>query len=177
MVADASLATDTELVEPVRICFVCLGNICRSPMAESVLRQRVTAADLADIVVVDSAGTGAWHVGGPADERARRTLLTHGYDAESHVARQFTAESFAHYDLVLVLDRDIFADLNALAPDDDSASKLQMFRAYDDAALDAGTLDVPDPYYGGQAGFDDVLALIERAADGLVATLQRELAS
>ncbi len=176
MVADATLAADTELVGPVRICFVCLGNICRSPMAESVVRQRMEAGGLAEQVVLESAGTGVWHIGEPADARARKTLLSHGYDAEEHVARQFTAESFHDYDLVLVLDRDNFADLNRLAPDEESARKLQMFRAYDEAALDAGLLDVPDPYYGGLSGFEDVLALIERAADGLVGTLQRELA-
>lgn len=161
--------------EPIRVCVVCLGNICRSPMAEAVLRHKVARAGMADAVVVESGGTGGWHVGGPADPRALETLSDAGYDASAHLARQFTADWFERFDLVLALDRDTFATLNRLAPDEEAASTLQMLRAYDSEALAAGELDVPDPFYGVKAGFELALHQVERASDGLVTTLQDEL--
>ena len=145
--------------EPIRVCLVCLGNICRSPMAEAVLRHKVAQAGLADT----------------ADPRALETLSDAGYDASAHVARQFTADWFERFDLVLALDRDTFATLNPLAPDEEAASTLQMLRAYDSEALAAGELDVPDPFYGAKAGFELALHQVERACDGLVSTLQDEL--
>jgi len=159
----------------IRICFVCLGNICRSPMAAAILRRRLYEAGLADAVTVESAGTGRWHVGGPADPRTLAALRNRGLDADDHRARQFTSASFDDYDLVLALDRDNMAELHLLAPDDGSRTKIQMLRAYDPMALASGDLDVQDPYYGGDDGFDRVIDQIEPAVDGLVQTLRREL--
>ncbi|HJU96378.1 MAG TPA: low molecular weight protein-tyrosine-phosphatase [Jiangellaceae bacterium] len=157
------------------MCLVCLGNICRSPMAATVLRQRLSEAGLAHRVTVESGGTGGWHVGGPADPRALVALDTRGYRAHDHVARQFTAESFAEYDLILAMDRDNFAELSMLAPDAVSRESVQMLRAYHPAALAAGDLDVRDPYYGPDDGFDRVLDQVVAAVDGLVEVLRREL--
>jgi protein-tyrosine phosphatase len=159
---------------PYRICFVCLGNICRSPMAEAVLRQRLERAGLDGAVVVDSAGTGGWHCGEGADHRAVATLGRHGYPTR-HVAKQFGRADFAHRDLVLALDRSNLRDLRRLAPTPDDAAKVRLLRSFDPGAAGDGDLEVPDPYYGGDDGFDTVLAMIEAACDGLVAHLHREV--
>jgi protein-tyrosine phosphatase len=156
---------------PYRICLVCLGNICRSPIAAVVLTQRVEQAGLP--VRVDSAGTGDWHIGEQADHRARAALARAGYDGEEHRARQFDRSWFADRDLVLALDETNLADLRRLAPDDDTRSRLRLLRSFDPTA--AGDLAVPDPYWGGDADFDEVLAVVERAVDGLVAALRADL--
>ena len=161
----------------VRICLVCLGNICRSPMAAAVLRRRLQDVGLAEAVTVESAGTGRWHVGGPADPRTLAALRIRGLAADDHRARQFTRDWFAHYELVLALDRDNLAELHLLAPDDASRDKIQMLRAYDPLALASRDLDVHDPYYGGDDGFARALDQIEPAVDGLVTTLMNELGS
>ncbi len=158
-----------------RICLVCLGNICRSPMAAAVLRRRLQDTGLTDVVSVESAGTSSWHVGGPADPRTLVALRNRGLNADDHRARQFTRASFAHCDLILALDRDNLAELHLLAPDDASRDKIQMLRAYDPLALASGDLDVHDPYYGGDDGFARVFDEIEPALDGLVQALTREL--
>jgi len=155
---------------PYRICLVCLGNICRSPMAESVLRAQLERAGLADAVVVDSAGLGDWHVGDDADRRALQALTRRGYPL-SHAARQFDRAWFAERDLVLALDRSNLAGLRRLAPDPQTADRVRLLRSYDPDAGD--DLDVPDPYYGGADGFEHVLDLVERACAGLVADVRR----
>lgn len=158
-----------------RICLVCLGNICRSPMAAAVLQHRLDQAGLADHVTIGSAGTGGWHVDEPADPRALSALRERGYDGSAHRARQFTAEWFDDYDLVLAMDSDNLADLRRLAPDDTALNKIGMLRSYDPSLSATGELDVPDPYYGGADGFAHVLNQVERAADGLVDALRKEL--
>jgi protein-tyrosine phosphatase len=157
---------------PYRVCLVCLGNICRSPMAEAVLRAKLRAAGLGDAVEVDSAGTGDWHVGHGADARARSALTARGYPAE-HVARQFSPAWFAERDLVLAMDEANLRDLRRLAPDQETAARVRLLRSYDPKA--DGDLDVPDPYYGGTDGFDVVLDQLERACAGLVDELRRTL--
>ncbi|WP_343949332.1 low molecular weight protein-tyrosine-phosphatase [Nonomuraea longicatena] len=150
-----------------RICLVCMGNICRSPMAEAVLRATIAEHGL-DGVVVESAGTGGWHAGGPMDERAARTLAANGYDGAGHRARQFTRSWFEEYDLVLAMDRDNQRELQRLAD-----GPVRLFRSFDPAApRDA---EVPDPYYGGQDGFDIVLRQVEAAAEGLAKWLADEI--
>lgn len=160
---------ETDGGPPTRIVIVCLGNICRSPMAAAVLRHWVHAAGLADQVEVGSAGTGGWHVGGPADERAAATLRRHGYD-DSHVARQFVRHDFADADLILGADASNVADLRALARTPDEAAKIRLLRSFDPEAPDGA--EVPDPYYGGERGFDEVLAQIEAACTGVVDALR-----
>jgi protein-tyrosine phosphatase len=161
---------------PYRIAVVCLGNICRSPMAAVVLSDRVERAGLSGDVEVVSAGTGGWHVGGPMDERAARLLTSHGYDATRHRARQFDADWFEDCDLILAMDSDNHRDVTGLAPDRGTGhgtvqepATVRMFRDFDPA----GTGDVPDPYFGGDDGFDEVLSMVERTADALVAELQQ----
>ena len=152
---------------PFRVCFVCSGNICRSPTAEVVLRSYVADAGLGE-VQVESAGTGNWHVGDGADRRSLHTLADAGYDGSEHRARQFEASWFARLDLVLALDSTHLDDMLALAPDPEARAKIRLLRSFDPAAVRAGTLDVDDPFFGGVADFDRVLAEIEAACAGLV---------
>jgi protein-tyrosine phosphatase len=144
----------------VRVCFVCLGNICRSPMAEVVFRSLVHAAGLSDAVETASAGTGGWHAGDGADRRALSALRARGYDGAAHRARQLTREDFAAYDLVVALDRDNARSLRALAPSPEDVAKVRLLLADE---------DVPDPYYGGAEGFEHVLDLVEDACRALLA--------
>ncbi|MCH8626562.1 low molecular weight phosphotyrosine protein phosphatase [Arsenicicoccus piscis] len=151
-----------------RITVVCSGNICRSPIAEIVLRRRLEEAGLGDTVQVDSAGTGAWHVGDQADHRALAALTTGGYDGNSHRARQFEPGWFEQTDLVLAADRGHERQLRRLAGSEEDRAKVQLLRAFDPDAVAAGTLEVDDPYYGGPADFARTLSEVERAADGIV---------
>jgi protein-tyrosine phosphatase len=162
-----------------RVCFICTGNICRSPTAEVVFRQLLTDAGLAERVAVDSAGTGPWHAGRDMDPRARQALLARGYRPHRHVAKQFLATDFDRLDLVLAIDSGQLARLSGLAllagEADDAVAALGLLRSYDPAAVLAGETDVPDPYHDG--GFDLVLDQIERACVGLLAALQPRLMS
>jgi protein-tyrosine phosphatase len=150
-----------------RICFVCLGNICRSPTAEAVMRGRLREAGLEEVVLVESAGTGDWHVGDPPDRRAHAEGTRRGVPLGGRSA-QFQEHDFARFDLVLALDRKNAADLRILAPDDAAADKVRLLREYDATAEDH---DVPDPYYGGPDGFADTFDIIERAIEGLLAEI------
>ncbi|WP_137994531.1 low molecular weight protein-tyrosine-phosphatase [Streptomyces vilmorinianum] len=155
-----------------RICFVCTGNICRSPMAESVFRARVEEAGLAGAVEMDSAGTGGWHEGDGADPRTVAVLEDHGY-ASAHTARQFRASWFPALDLVIALDEGHQRALRRLAPTPQDAAKVRLLRSYDPAA--AGDLDVPDPYYGGRDGFEECLEMVEAASEGLLAAVRENV--
>ncbi len=159
---------------PFRVCFVCSGNICRSPTAEAVLRRQLAEAGLDGQVAVDSAGLGDWHVGEGADRRSAAALRQRGYPAWEHRARQFTAADFAERDLVVALDAGHERDLLALAPTAADRDKVRLLRSYDSAA-GTGELDVPDPYYGGPAGFEHVLDLVEEACRGLLAEVRTQL--
>ncbi|QIQ03846.1 low molecular weight protein-tyrosine-phosphatase [Streptomyces liangshanensis] len=159
------------MTSPYRVCFVCTGNICRSPVAESVFRARLTEAGLDTLVQVDSAGTGGWHEGDGADPRAAAVLEAHGYDSD-HTARQFQASWFAHLDLVVALDTGHLRDLRSLAPTPADAAKVRLLRSYDPAVPSTGDLDVPDPYYGDRAGFEECLEMVEAASEGLLITVR-----
>jgi len=157
----------------VRIAVVCLGNICRSPMAEVVLRERLDEAGLTDVELV-SAGTGDWHIGERMDRRAAATLRGAGYDSDRHRAKQWPVGDLASYDLVLAMDQQNLADLLRLAGDDEvDAARVRLFRDFDP---DGAGLDVPDPYYGGNDGFTKVLEIVERTSDALVGRLVRDRA-
>jgi protein-tyrosine phosphatase len=158
----------------VQIAVVCLGNICRSPMAHVVLEQRLADAGLEDRVTVVSAGTGNWHTGEPMDERAAAALSAAGYDPSRHVARRFTPEWFAENDLILAMDASNHADISDLAPDAALLEKVRMFRAYDPAASEDDD-EIPDPWFGGAEGFANVLRIVERTADALVEELSRRM--
>jgi protein-tyrosine phosphatase len=163
---------------PYRVCFVCSGNICRSPTAEAVLRRRLAEAGLADRVVVDSAGLGDWHVGEGADRRSAAALRARGYPAWVHAAKQFRAADFADRDLVVALDAGHERGLRQLARSPSDRAKIRMLRSYDPgAATDPAGLDVPDPYFGGEQGFEHVLNLVEAACAGLLAEIRSELAA
>ncbi|MEV0175110.1 low molecular weight protein-tyrosine-phosphatase [Streptomyces sp. NPDC050803] len=155
-----------------RVCFVCTGNICRSPMAESVFRARVAEAGLDGLVEVDSAGTGGWHEGDGADPRTVSVLQEHGYDS-GHSARQFQASWFARLDLVVALDEGHLKALRRLAPTEQDAAKVRLLRSYDPTAGD--DLDVPDPYYGGRDGFETCLEMVEAASTGLLAAVRKDM--
>ncbi|CAM5524612.1 low molecular weight protein-tyrosine-phosphatase [Streptomyces canus] len=154
-----------------RVCFVCTGNICRSPMAESVFRARVAEAGLDALVEVDSAGTGGWHEGDGADPRTVSVLEAHGYDG-GHTARQFQPSWFSRLDLVIALDTGHLKALRRLAPNPQDAGKVRLLRSYDPAAGDE--LDVPDPYYGGLDGFEECLEMVEAASEGLLAEVREQ---
>lgn len=156
-----------------RICFVCTGNICRSPVAEVVMRRLLEEAGLADQVRVDSAGTGAWHVGDGADPRALTSLRSGGYDGSTHRARVFERSWLAERDLVVALDSGHARALRALAADAGEREKVQLLRSFGGAGTD-GDLEVADPYFGSRAAFDAVLTQVEDACRGLLDWLLRE---
>lgn len=151
-----------------RIAVVCLGNICRSPIGEVVLSDRLERAGLADSVEVVSAGTGEWHVGDPMDRRAAAVLSASGYDPSAHRAQQFNSSWFEAFDLVLAMDEGNRATIRALGDSD----RLLMFRDFDPQAT-SDDRDVPDPYFGGDDGFDTVLEMVERTSDRVVDLLRQ----
>lgn len=150
-----------------RILFVCLGNICRSPTAEGVMRALVREAGLEESIELDSAGTGAWHVGNPPDERATETARTRGIVLEG-AAREVRRADFDDFDLLIAMDRKNLADLRRFAPDGRARARIRLLREFDPASAGLGVdeLDVPDPYYGGPRGFEDVLDLVHAACEG-----------
>lgn len=150
-----------------RILFFCMGNICRSPTAEGVMRAKLAAAGLN--VEVDSAGTHGYHIGAPPDERSQAHALERGYDLCTLRARKLLAADFERFDLVLAMDADNIANAEALCPPS-QRHRLQLLMDY---APHTGRRQVPDPYYGGDAGFEEVLDLVEAACDGLVASLTK----
>ncbi|SMD16405.1 protein-tyrosine phosphatase [Kibdelosporangium aridum] len=152
----------------VHLSFICTGNICRSPMAAIVVREHLRREGLEDNVKVTSAGTGSWHVGDAADSRAQKILLDHGYPT-AHVAAQVGAEHLTA-DLLIAMDSGHARELRRLVDDPD---RIRLFRSFDPAAT--GDLDVPDPYYGGNDGFQIVLAMIEAATPGLVEWVKENL--
>lgn len=154
----------------MRVLFVCLGNICRSPTAEGVFRRELEAAGLAHRVEVDSCGIGGWHVGKGPDTRAAAAARRRGIDLSELRARQLAAEDFSRFDYLLAMDHDNLAVLRQQCPDGCGAH-IGLFLDF------AGEVDrpVPDPYYGGEQGFEEVLDLIEAASRGLVEEIARRL--
>ncbi len=154
------------MASTTRVCFVCLGNICRSPTAEAIMAHRLGFEDLGVHVEVESAGTGDWHVGHPPDERAREEATRRGVPMGG-TAQQFTAADFDRFDLVLAMDSANREALQALAPTPQAAEKVHLLRQFDPQAH--GDLDVPDPYFGGADGFVDVFDMVDRSITGLIA--------
>jgi protein-tyrosine phosphatase len=153
----------------MRILLVCMGNICRSPMAEGVVRRHMQTASLESGVEVDSAGTHAYHVGEPPDPRAREAAARRGYDIAALRGRRVAGEDFSRFDLILAMDHDNLELLQERCPPEE-ASKLRLFTDFSHRWRGK---PVPDPYYGGPDGFERVLDMIEDAATGLVAHVHR----
>jgi protein-tyrosine phosphatase len=164
-------------MKTLSICFVCLGNICRSPTAEGVMRHQVSEARLDGCIAVDSAGTGNWHIGEAPDERAQRAAAQRGYDLSEMRGRQISASDFERFDLLIAMDQ---ANLAALRKDCPPAQRdklhlLMEFVPETDGRW-AGEREVADPYFGGAAGFEQVLDQCEAACRGLLAALHPQLA-
>lgn len=167
----------TSSTQPrLRVLMVCMGNICRSPTAEAVLRHKLAKAGLGDLVLVDSAGTHAYHVGSPPDDRAQHAAGQRGYDLSKLKARKVKAQDFDDFDLVLAMDFDNLSLLEERCPAAHARSKLRRLVEFvPSQSRHAGAQTVPDPYYGGPAGFEFVLDLVEEACEGLVQHLDAQL--
>jgi protein-tyrosine phosphatase len=152
----------------VSILFVCLGNICRSPTAHGVFEAMVKAEGLSDLISVDSAGTGDWHLGRGPDQRAIRAARSRGYDLQHLRARQVCAEDFARFDYILAMDLANLSNLQGMVPAD-FAGQLSLFLDYSDLPRSS---EVPDPYSGGMDAFEQVLEMIEAASQGLICAIK-----
>ena len=157
-------------MKTVKVLFVCMGNICRSPTAQGVFEKLVSDAALAERIIIDSAGTHAYHVGEPPDARATEAAGRRGIDLSTQRARSVSAADFDEFDYILAMDNSNYADLSALCSPG-SEAKLKMFLEF---ATVSGLAEVPDPYYGGSTGFERVLDLIEEAATGLLAEIRQQ---
>ena len=153
------------------VLFVCMGNICRSPTAEGVFRKYVADAGLVDKIHTDSAGTHAYHSGEPADRRAQAAASRRGFSLEGIRARRVTDADYEHFDYILAMDEDNLVLLQERAPE----SRLNKVRLFLEFAESRHETDVPDPYYGGAAGFERVLDMVEEASRGLLETLRSRL--
>lgn len=156
------------MTEPTHVLFVCLGNICRSPLAEGVFDAVVRERGLDDHYRSDSAGTGAWHVGEPPDPRSTEVARRHGVELEGR-ARRVGPEDFERFDVVVAMDRSNLRDLERMSGAD--GARLRLLRDFDPTPGDG---EVPDPYYGGPRGFDQVYELVRRSVDGLLEHLEAE---
>ncbi|HTQ67495.1 MAG TPA: low molecular weight protein-tyrosine-phosphatase [Solirubrobacteraceae bacterium] len=155
----------------MRLLFVCLGNICRSPTAEGVMRSLVQGEGLEDRIGLDSAGTGAWHIGSAPDRRARGAAAGRGIELAGR-ARQVRPEDFEDFDLILAMDRENERLLRGMARDEHQRAKVRLLREFDPASAAAGDLEVPDPYYADAGGFDEVLDQVQAACEGLLAEIR-----
>lgn len=162
--------TGTAARRPVKVLFICMGNICRSPTAEGVFKRHVIQAGLADLILSDSAGTHDYHSGEPPDRRAQVAARRRGYDIASLRARRVSAEDFARFDLLLAMDEHNLETLKQHCPPE-HRYKLRLFLEFAGGAV----REVPDPYYGGPQGFEQVLDLIEDAAQGLLRHIHSKL--
>jgi len=154
-----------------KVLFVCLGNICRSPTAEGVFRAQVAAAGLSEVIGIDSAGTAAWHIGKAPDQRAQAAATRRGYDLTALRGRQVAVADFGEFDYILAMDRSNLADLLAQCPAD-QRHKVRLFLSFSSQWQNH---EVPDPYYGGADGFDQVLDMVEDAAHGLLSDIRAEI--
>jgi protein-tyrosine phosphatase len=161
-----------DLVEKtmIKVLFVCMGNICRSPTAEGVFRQRVREAGLEQRIMIDSAGTHDYHIGKPPDRRAQAAAAGRGYDLSGLRGRQVEKRDFEEFDYILAMDTENLVNLNRIKPPQHKA-RVGLFSEY---GQHSGAREVPDPYYGGDQGFEQVLDMVETAAAGLLAEITRD---
>jgi protein-tyrosine phosphatase len=151
----------------MKILMVCLGNICRSPLADGLLRHKVKSNGIT--ATVDSAGTANYHVGGPPDERMTETAMQNDIDISNLRARQFEIADYDHFDLIYVMDKSNYQNVTRLARNDNDIKKVKLI--LDELGHSNDIQEVPDPYYGGQAGFDHVFDLLDRATDIIIKKL------
>lgn len=151
-----------------RILFVCLGNIIRSPLAEHAFLQAAEQAGISDEYQADSAGTAGWHTGEQPDARMRKTAASHGLSYDGR-ARQVSEQDFEDFDLIVAMDSNNYRSLSDLAGTDEARAKIRLMREFDPQA---DGMDVPDPYYGGQEGFENTFDIVRRSVDGLLEALQ-----
>lgn len=156
--------------EPIKVLFVCMGNICRSPTAEGVFRKQVEEQGLASAIHIDSAGTHAYHIGEVPDRRAQSAATNRGVDLSMIRGRKFIAADFHQFDYVLAMDKDNFANMQSLNPGDGKAELMLLL----DYASKFSEHEVPDPYYGGNNGFEHVLDLIQDASAGLLQQIRKQ---
>ncbi len=157
--------------EKVRVMFVCLGNICRSPLAEGVFRAKVREAGLEDRFEIASSGTGDWHVGEVPDARMTETASAKGVSLKGQRAQQFGAPHFEDYDHIFAMDKSNLHDVLFLDKEEQHGGKVRLFREFDP---EPGDYQVPDPYYGGDEGFQNVYAIVERTAKAILERLIQE---
>jgi protein-tyrosine phosphatase len=162
------MAADAPGSAPTRVLFVCLGNICRSPLAEGVFKHLVDEAELTGKFEIDSAGTGSWHVGERPDARAAMVAREHGIELDSR-ARQVTEQDLRDFDYVIAMDRENLRNLERMASASGGDAEISLLRAYDP---DPDGDEVPDPYYGGVSGFENVYDIVARSCDGLLNRLR-----
>jgi protein-tyrosine phosphatase len=160
------------MAEPFRLLFVCLGNICRSPAADGVMRSLVEAEGLGERIAIRSAGTGGWHVGKLPDQRMRSAAQKRSYDLSSR-ARQVSTEDLRDYDLVLVMDQQNLRDMRSYDPLSQFTAKVRLFCEF---CSNHQETEVPDPYYGGEQGFELVLDLLEDGCRGVLQHIRSVLA-
>ncbi|NNJ92832.1 MAG: low molecular weight phosphotyrosine protein phosphatase [Gammaproteobacteria bacterium] len=154
----------------VKVLFVCMGNICRSPTAHGVFRKMVIDEDLSDLIEIDSAGTHAYHVGNPPDTRAQHTADVRGIDLSDLRARQARSEDFEMFDYVIAMDKDNYHSLKLISP----KGKLDRLYMFLDFAPTIRQREVPDPYYGGPEGFEKVFDMVDAASRGLLADIRQK---
>lgn len=152
----------------IRVLFVCMGNICRSPTAQGIFDRLLENHHLTGEVSTDSAGTGAWHAGKSADSRAKEAAASRGYNLDKYKARQVISKDFEKFDLILAMDNDNMENLARMCPVE-HRGKVQLLLSF---GSDADVLEVPDPYYGGRRGFELVVDLVENACEGLLEHLR-----
>lgn len=165
-------AENHAVTAKVRVLFVCLGNICRSPVADGVFQSLVDAHDLHEVVEVDSAGTSGWHAGGKPDARMMATSARHGVSLDHLRSRLFVQQDLQRFDLILAMDKQNLKDIEKLDPRGEFSSKIKLFRSFDP---EPGNGEVPDPYYGGAQGFEEVYTMVERTSHQLLKHVVRQL--
>lgn len=159
-----------NMMSEIKILFVCMGNICRSPTAEGVFREKVNAAGLQDKIKIESAGTHAYHIGEPPDQRSQKAAIKRGFDLSKQRARKVSNNDFIEFDYIFAMDMSNEEDLNSICPSG-MEDKIHLFLNF---ALNSNTQEVPDPYYGRGNGFEVVLDLIEDASEGLLNHLKTQ---
>lgn len=156
----------------VKVLFVCLGNICRSPLAEGLFKSKVKEEGLEDVILVDSCGTSNYHIGEQPDSRTRKNALENGIELD-HQARQFQVADFDRFDQILVMDRSNLANVKDVMPSAKYEPKLHLMRDFEPNAEEKGA-DVPDPYFGGEKGFQKVYDILDRSTSNLIHVLKKE---